>query len=123
IKPRTLYLFQRMTEDFLSSRLQNLAQDLTAEHSRLPATNGRHLHHPRPVPIRNQPGQRTTFALLYSLGLRHRCPQPYSDVIREVVASHRENRGVSNGVAEKYCQVCNVSADVDNGSAVLFLVR
>src|SRR6266478_4753945 len=47
VKAGPLDLFRRMTEDLLGARLKYLAQDLAAEHPRLPASNRRHLDHSR----------------------------------------------------------------------------
>src|SRR5262245_29428123 len=123
VEAGSLNLFRRVREDLFRSRLEDLAQDLPTQHSRLASTNRRDFDHSPALAFGHKTRQRAAFSLLDSLGFRNRSAQPDRDVVGEVVAGHRKHRGVPNRIAIEDRQVGDIRADVDHRRAVLFLVR
>src|SRR2546425_6817815 len=119
LEPATGQLSRDQREDLLDARLDDLRQDLPGELARLAPADRRHLDR---LVFAHERRQRAAVALLQIFGVRDRRAQPDGDVVRDVIATERQDRRVPDGAFAEQRGVGGPAADVDQQHAELLLV-
>src|SRR5712664_3503450 len=116
---RAPHLARHEAEDLLDARLDDLRQHLARELARLAPAHRGHVHR---LLRGHQRGERAAVVLLERLGGGERRAQADRDVVADVIAAERQDRGVPDGAVAQQGQVGGAAADVDDEDAELLLV-
>src|SRR6185369_2638891 len=109
-------------QHFFSTRLKDVAEDLTRELAWWTSTDRRHIDELTALHLTQRAAARAADCALDLLGFRNRRAKTESDVVREVRAAERENCRVLNSAALVNDQPGRLCAYVDQCCSKLFVI-